>query len=312
MRSLRHFSAQDWLRLLPLQHAAKQWRNDIWQALYERRRPAGLDAFLAQTRPLAGKNIVLVIAFEQPWALDWLLRMAARFINDATVLVFDNSRRADARAAIERVCRERCVPYLGLPPNTTRHVNRSHGMAMSWVYRNVVRVIEPAVFGFIDHDLIPIQPFGLAQRMGAQACYGMLLQRQWAWQLWAGYCFFDYRQVCRLPLNFLYDFSNGLDTGGRNWRALYRRQERSELRLAGSEVIEVTDPLTHEPRRTQIVDRAWLHIGGISYNDNFKSKAEFCDRLAQCFEQGLDWQQICGAAAKPASAVDTASASSQR
>ena len=82
MRHLNEFSAREWLELLPLQHAAKQIRNDVWLSLYKSRHPQALDEFLAQTRHLAGKNIAAVIAFEQPWVLNWLLRMANRNLSD--------------------------------------------------------------------------------------------------------------------------------------------------------------------------------------------------------------------------------------
>jgi hypothetical protein len=292
MRSLRNFSAREWLQLLPLQHALKQIRNDAWLAAYQRRKPRELRSFLAQTRKLAGQDVLLVIAFEQPWALGWLLKMARRHLAGTTVLVFDNSRRADARASIEQVCREHGAPYLPLPLNRTRHVNRSHGMAMSWVYRNVVREIRPRLFGYIDHDLIPVAPLRVSDRTGSQPLYGLPVNSPWAWQLWAGYCLFRYADVAGKRLNFLYDFSQGLDTGGRNWHSLYRMQERGRLRFAPSQLVEVRDPVTGNAAQVQIIDDAWLHIGGISYNENFKSKSELCEHLAEAFDQGRSWDQI--------------------
>ena len=256
------------------------------------RRPPELDGFLSQVQHLAGQDIVLVIAFEQPWSLDWLLRRARTLVEGATVLVFDNSRRTEAHVAIQRVCRERDTPYLALPPNPTRHVNRSHGMAMTWVYRNVVRSIKPRMFGFIDHDLVPLQAVNVAARMCSQPIYGMPLQRQWAWQLWAGYCFFDYLQVERLPLNFLYDFSNGLDTGGRNWHCLYRNLQRSKLRLGLSHILDIQDVERRQMQPMQIVDDCWYHIGGVSYNGNFNSKATFAHRLAAELDAGATWAQL--------------------
>lgn len=292
MRNLQNFATREWLELLPLQHALKQLRNDVWLAAYERRQPGQLQAFLQRVRAFETRNVLISVAFEQPWVLGWQLRMARRHIADATVLVLDNSRRPQARQEIERVCREQDVPYLGLPVNSTRHVNRSHGMAMAWIYRNVVQQIKPRLFGYIDHDLIPLVPMSMAERVSGQPCFGMPVESRWAWQLWAGYCMFDYQAVAERPLNFLYDFSNGLDTGGRNWRSLYSRLDKQQLRFAISEMKEVCDPVTGEAAALQIVDERWLHIGGISYNDNFSSKEELCRRLAGAFDEGLDWTQV--------------------
>ena len=113
--------------------------NDALQFGFRGLKPKGFDPFLRDAAPTGGRNVGLIVAYEQPWALHWLLRTAARNVAGANLLVFDNSRRPDARSEIKRVCLDRGVPYLGLPPIPTRHPNRSHGMAMTWIYYNVVR-----------------------------------------------------------------------------------------------------------------------------------------------------------------------------
>jgi hypothetical protein len=293
LRTLTNYSGSEWLQALPLKHALKQARNDVWLAAYLRRRAPLLDDFLRRNAVQKGRDVAMVIAFEQPWALGWLLDMAARHLQGTTVMVFDNSRRPEARQEIARVCSERGAPYLALPENRTTHVNRSHGMAMSWVHANVVRRLEPRFFAFLDHDLIPVRPLSLAERIGDQAFFGLPVHSAWAWQLWAGYCIYDFRRVGQVPMNFLYDFSQGLDTGGRNWRGLYRHHVRDSLRFAASEDVGVRASASGLPTAVQIIDGRWLHIGGISYNDNFVPKIEFCQRLALAFERGASWAQIC-------------------
>ena len=172
MRDLKNFSAGEWLRFVPLEVAFKQARNVVRLAIYKKIRPKALTPFLVETERFGDQPVALVIAFEQPWALDWLLRMAQRNLADSTVLVFDNSRRDAARRDIERVCGNRGVPYLALPVNRTRHVNRSHGMAMTWIFHNVVRVLRPRLFAFIDHDLIPVRRSGISERLADQPFYG--------------------------------------------------------------------------------------------------------------------------------------------
>jgi hypothetical protein len=292
MRNLMKFSAGEWLRLEPVKHALKQTRNDAWLSFYKRQRPEALGPFLKQAQSFQGKNIALVVAFEQPWALDWMLRMAERNLTDTKILVFDNSRRAEKRLEIEQVCKDRGVCYLALPANPTRHVNRSHGMAMTWIYHNVVRAIQPRLFAFLDHDLIPVQKVALAQRLGEQPFFGFIRVNDRAWNLWAGYCMFDFAYVSKLPLNFLYDFSMNLDTGGRNWDCLYRGHDRDRLRHATSVMGTVTDPLSNSCHPVQIVDVQWLHIGGIGYNDNFRDRAELCEHLAAALDQGVSWSSM--------------------
>ena len=285
MRYLTEFSALEWLKLLPIQHALKQVRNDAWLAIYKNARADGLPQFLVENEGLANKNIALVIAFEQPWALNWLLRMASRNASDFTVLVFDNSRNPSKRVELKGICKQNKAPYLALPRNPTRHVNRSHGMAMTWVYHNVVRAINPRFFGFIDHDLIPVRKVSIADKLAGQPVYGLLNQNKLGfWSLWAGYCFFDHAGTKGKPINFLYDFSRDLDTGGRNWKSLYRDLDRGQLRVAPSDSVSMKAPSIETPRLVQFIDGNWLHIGGISYNHYASENVEFFRGLEHGFE----------------------------
>ena len=274
----------EWLKLVPIQHALKQVRNDAWLAIYKNTRPRELSRFLAEHKHLAGKNIALVIAFEQPWALNWLLRMANRNLSDTTVLVFDNSRNDLKRSEIEKVCKQNHAPYLALPANSTTHVNRSHGMAMTWVYHNVVRAITPRIFGFIDHDLIPVRKVSVADKLTGQPFYGLLNVGKFGfWSLWAGYCFFDYAATIGKSINFLYDFSRDLDTGGRNWNSLYRQQDRQATRFASFEHVDMKAPSIDNSRSVQFVDRNWLHIGGVSYKEPLRDRIAFFEGLEIAF-----------------------------
>ncbi|MGC0151307.1 hypothetical protein ACPRNU_02460 [Chromobacterium vaccinii] len=292
MRDLAQFTVGEWLRLQPCQDALKQWRNDIWQRHYQSLRVEGQAAFLDG---LAGQTqgLGLVVAFEQPWALNWQLKMARVHLSDMRLLVFDNSRRPEMRRQIAEVCRANDVPYLGLPVNPTRHVNRSHGFAMNWIYHNVVRELRPAHFAFIDHDMIPVLDSSCFRPLAAQAVYGLPNVSEWAWQLWAGYCAFDGAFVENRALNFLYDFSNGLDTGGRNWRPVYRELPRARLKMADRAFPEVADPLSGALAKVEMIDNSWFHIGNISYNNVFQQKAELCQNLAAALDEGATWLELC-------------------
>jgi hypothetical protein len=296
MREIHQFSAAEWLRLLPVAQGLRQVRNDLLLARYLQARPPELAAFLQQQRHLAGRRIAIVIAFEQPWALDWQLRMAARNLPGTQLLVFDNSRIEQARGTIRQVCEAHAVPWLGLPAYRTRHVNRSHGMAMSWVYHNVVSALQPEIFGYLDHDLIPVAPVDLAGRLREQPVFGMLNAGNGAhWSLWAGYCFYRHAYTAGKPLNFLYDFSRELDTGGRNWNPLYRGLDRAALRFAPQEFVPLRPPGQPEPRKVEIVDRAWVHVGGVSYNDNFEKKHAFFENIKQALDGGARWEDLVAA-----------------
>ena len=293
MLKLTEFTTQDWLKLEPLNIAFKQFRNDTWLNYYCKKHPAELKLFLQENSHLANQNIALVVAFEQPWALGWLLKMAKKNLPNVTVLVFDNSRNLEARAKIKQVCAQNQAPYLALPMNNTKHVNRSHGMAMSWIYNNVVTAIKPQIFSFLDHDLIPISAVDFNEKLGNQACYGRYNKGKFNyWSLWAGYCIFNYAMVKNKALNFLYDFSCKLDTGGRNWPHIYQAIDANQYRHAYRNNVMIKLPNQYEPRQVEILDERWVHMGGISYNDGFKDKFAFFEAMDEALEKVPDWRTL--------------------
>ena len=293
MLKLSEFSVKDWLKLRPLDVAFKQVRNDVWLKYYVNQKPAELSQFLADNRHLAGKNIAIVVAFEQPWAVNWLLQMAKKNLINTTVLVFDNSHKTTARAELAAVCKQNGVAYLALPMNRTKHVNRSHGMAMSWIYDNVINSIQPKIFAFIDHDLIPVSEVDFEKRLGKQPFFGGLtsLYGQY-WSLWAGYCIFDFSITQSKSLNFLYDFSRGLDTGGRNWDSLYSQYDKAHIQFAKKEFVPLRLDENQNQQVVEIMDKHWMHIGSISHNDGFRHKFDFFNQLAPALQLDANWQRF--------------------
>ena len=291
--NIRDFSFQDWVLLRPLNFAFKQIRNDCWLKVYLRSRPPALSKFIGDASHLKGSSVLVVVAFEQPWALNWLLCMAKKNIPDATVMVFDNSRNLVLREAIEAVCDANHVLYFSLPINNTKHVNRSHGMAMSWIFENVIKKIEPNFFAFIDHDLIPVSHVDFSSTLDSQPFFGRKGGEQIKyWSLWAGYCIFDYAFIKSKKLNFLYDFSRGLDTGGRNWGPLYSLFDQNKIKFASRVFNKVYLPSIPEGAVVEFIDDKWVHMGSISYNDNFRSKADFFKALASQLENDPNWQNL--------------------
>lgn len=288
MQHFSNFPKRDWLTRLPFWYTFKKVRNDALLGAYLKRQPENLPDFLRDNVGLEGKNIVLIVAFGQPRVLDFLLGKASRFVTDAHFLVFDNSP-APVRAGIERVCRERKVSYLALPAYSTRHQNRSHAFAMTWVFHNVVRALKPRTFAFIDHDLIPFKSVDFGKTLAGRPFYGPVRANKSAepekignqsWSLWAGYCLYDFSVVKDLPLNFLYDFSRGLDTGGRNWECLYKDYDHPRPAFADSRKISITDSRTGIAHVVRIVDRRWLHFRGAGYRREVQEQLDLYERMA--------------------------------
>jgi hypothetical protein len=91
---------------------------------------------------------------------------------------------------------------------------------------------------------------------------------------------YDFSTVKDLPLNFLYDFSRGLDTGGRNWDPLYQNYDQPRPAFADSRKVSLTDSGTGVIHQIRIVDGRWLHFRGAGYREDFQEKLDIYLRMA--------------------------------
>ncbi|HLY79459.1 MAG TPA: hypothetical protein VKQ70_08810, partial [Caulobacteraceae bacterium] len=200
---------------------------------------------------------------------DFVERQAAlvrRHVADCVHLIADNSTDAAAARQIEAVATGAECAYLRLHPGPwtkPEHGGRSHGLAMSWVWRNLLRPARPAAFGFIDHDIFPIRPTDPFAPLRSHLVAGQVRDRSSGhgrWYLWAGFCFFRFEAVERRALDFSLDWAAGLDTGGANWFSLYRHLQPADVEDLGVhfEPIGADGAL----RLEWIGD--WLHAGNFS------------------------------------------------
>lgn len=265
MRRLDEYGARDILRGKPVGALFKVGRNAVMREAYCARRAEGHDDFLARLQAVRGGVLAVTIAFEVPWLIEYLADRFRRFSQDAVLAVCDNSRTAARRAEIAAICAAAGVPYLALPPNPARHIDRSHGNALNWAFRHVVRRVQPKVFAFLDHDLFPPGPFALAPRVARQPVYGLRLDGIASWSIWAGYGVFDFAHVGELPLDFYPDPDRQLFTGGRNWEHVYRHLDPSALAFAdrSSRVFDGINTPGGQLLRCGIID-GWLHLAGAS------------------------------------------------
>jgi len=305
MRALTQYQWPDWARATPLVHGFKRVRNVGLERAFRRRRPRALSRFLAAHAGLAGRTIAFSVAYNTPWVVDLLARAAKIHLVADALVVVDNSRSAAARQQIEQLCGAHGALYLGLPFNPEWHPCRSNGLAMTWTYYNVVRPLRPRVFGFLDHDLIPLDRLDLARLVESQPFYGKLNESRWGWNLWAGYCVYDFATVEPYRLDFNNDVPRLLDTGGQNFRALYRHHDRRALRFAQErDDAPLLDPLDGTERRVELID-ACAHIGRVSYDASPQGRPDraFYERLVQACESGGQLADFRPRQAQPATAA---------
>lgn len=211
-----------------------------------------------------GRAVAIVIAFNKPWAIDYMTRLWRRFSQDCDLVVIDNSSDREARNQIETLCIEAGIGYIGLPKNFEWSPNRSHGIAINWALRNVLQRTNPDVFVVLDHDMFPLRPFSVRSRVADQPYYGYLWPDAAIWNLWIGFATFDWRRLRSRQMNFNHNPRLGLDTGGMNWDGVYSRFGRTGMSFCTIRYAALEND-SGEKLSVSVFDEQFVHISGLGH-----------------------------------------------
>lgn len=299
VRSLSDYSLAEWQRLRPVLHALKTLRYRAIDASYMRHPPRVGDA-AALARDLRGKKVLVTIAFEDPQTIAWQAPLLRSYVPQALHVIADNTPDDRAAAAIAAVAARNALPYLRLPANPWNlrrtSASRSHGIALNWIWRNLIRPGQPEAFGFLDDDMFPTARDDPFAPIASQDFYGVVRVAGPRWFLWAGYCMFKFDKVSHKALDFGQDWFNGLDTGGGNWNVLYRHVDRTKLREVGSVWVAYKPGLEIAEGPLQWCG-TWLHeVGLMGRADLFVEKRGI---VAQLLAPHLRAAPPSGSAASP-------------
>ena len=201
--------------------------------------------------------------------------------NDIEYIVADNSPTIERQNAIRGVCEELNVSYINIPKSPK--INKisgsySHGAAAMWVYYNYILKRNPYCFGFIDHDLFPIKPFKVLDKLGDMPYYGYRMDRGPAWYLWMGLLFFKTSLIKQYEINFLpCKVDRGevyLDTGGSLWYTLYSKMGDAGCVFPGR--IQVPMYVNGKRHRDPVdyIDDCWMHTNNGSNWKNIEDKQD--------------------------------------
>lgn len=299
MRPIIDYGLHDWLHFDPLRHRFRRLRNLAIVAAYRNYSAPRQEAILAELKSkVENKTAVFTVAFNVEKNLEWLAKGFAAFSPAAQLIVCDNSPTPEARRRIEAVCKTHGLPYIPLPvpplrPVINRNASLSHGMALTWIFYNLVRPLKPRLFSFFDHDLIPTASFDLSKAIKGQPFYGLKWQTSrhrssgwWRgrslagpWCLWAGYCVYDFAKVAGLPLDFTTDNPLLLDTGGQNWTRLYRHLDTKHMRFANERLVKLKVAKIATALPFMFIDGSLLHIGGVSHREDAHNRLMFIEHV---------------------------------
>jgi hypothetical protein len=254
------YNLADWRRLRPVTQSYKTLRYKLVDRRYMRR-PARAGDVASLARAVAGRKVLATIAYADPQAVDWQTRLVRHYLPDVVHIVADNSPDEVSAAAIAEVARARQALYIRLPVNPWHQSSRSHGIAMNWVWRNVLRPGAPEAFGFLDDDIFPTGPDEPFSALRSQDFYGNLRFQGSRWHIWAGYCSFHFGRVADKGLDFGQDWFKALDTGGGNWRALFSHVDPTAIQGASLKVVPYETGATGAKVTLQWLG-TWLHETG--------------------------------------------------
>lgn len=203
-------------------------------------------------------------------------------------IIVDNSTDEKVREEIFDFCEQKGLVYFGLPKNLLNKVGSSysHAMALNYTYRHLIRQRRPFAFGQIDHDLFPIAPISIVEKIRRQPVYGPFRHRERCWYLSAIMTFFCYDWVASRKVDFMPVMPDKvyLDSGGGNWYGLYSQLDRNALEFP-TECIEALREGgdRHGDSLEYFDEKRWLH----TINGSCWKAVNRSDEKAQMVKQYL-------------------------
>ena len=265
-------------------YGLKALRNYGIKLIYEAAKSRDNTSLLSQLKLKLNfsDSIVVTIAYDTPWTISLLTECWQKYCPETPLLVIDNSSNQIAAKEISKICSDNEISYIKPPHNREWHPSRSHGLALNWTWKNIIYHMKTlTTIGFIDHDCYPMRPWSPAS-LPSKVAYGLKspgwIRDQPTWSLWAGYMFFRNRgaqNVTDLPMDFTPNPLDGLDTGGMNWRTLYKKLTPEDYGYSKIEKISLCNLLGASDLETdakaELIDSTFLHLGGAAYKATWKT-----------------------------------------
>lgn len=241
------------------------------------------DVFYAADFNEKRKLDLFVVTFNDPKLLEWQYRFMRKNLSgrDYHYIVCDNSSNKTAAEEIFSFCRTHNITCFRLPKFLYIGPSHSHGYALNWIYKHIIRKRENN-FAFIDHDVFPICQVDLGEYQEKPLCGVWRNWHNYKYP-WVAFSFYKYDFMCTRRVNFLPCRYKGkhLDTGGANYKAVYKDLKAAQVGESTERYIDVRtgknfirdkkkyknwDDDVYE-NAVELIDGKWLHIiGGAQWN----------------------------------------------
>ncbi len=215
---------------------------------------------------------IYVIAFNNLKAIELLHNKMKLYLKDPYVLIIvDNSNSTVVSNHLYAFAKKYTINYLKLPAQPFFKLSSSHGLALNWVYMNLIKRREGQYFGFIDHDVFPVSRVNLISKLSNQLFYGV---RHYAvsnfnrniwdsnspsfWYLWPGFAFFNYELVKNIKFDFMPKVINGhiFDTGGGLFQEFYANPKYNSDDIT---FVKWDRIYSQRGKVVDVFDEKWIH-----------------------------------------------------
>ncbi len=244
--------------------------------------------------------MVITIAFNNVEILKIQFEYLKRFLDDPfNYVIADNSNKKEYSKRIETFCKKNKISYLKIPKNPLTRVRASgsHGIALNWCQRNIIKKYKPKYYGFLDHDIFPIKKVSLIDNLN-KGFYGAIRNRKDPyWYMWPGFSFFEFEKIEKYSFNFFPHHSgkNGfifLDTGGSNYFSIFKKIGKESIQEAKSKLVNLNTEKEfvrgeNSSQTFEVIDGAWLHLRQIAWREESSNKMEDRKKIVSLAEKFL-------------------------
>lgn len=251
---------------------------------------------------IKGNNLmIIVIAFNNKEILETQEKYLQENLKEKyDYIVADNSTKINVSEKIKLFCKEKNISYIKIPSNPLNGVRASgsHGIALNWCMKNIIRKYKPKYFGFLDHDIFPLKEVCVTDKLKSGFSGITRTRGDKYFYLWPGFCFFDFEKVKNFKFNFFPHHSgrNGLtflDTGGSNYYSIYKKTSRKEIQESSSKLINLNTGKEfikgeNSSQTFEIIDSTWLHLRQIAWREESFNKMNKKDDFINSARKFLD------------------------
>jgi hypothetical protein len=209
---------------------------------------------------------LITIAFNNTYVLESQIKKIKKNVLDKnyTHIIADNSSDFSRRKEIKNICEKEKIAYISLP-STKKSVmffnSESHAIALNWMYYNLIRKRSPRWFGCLDHDIYPLKPISIQDKLWNQSFYGRKDVRGHVWYLWPGFAFFELSSLDSVDVNFFPSKSENvyLDTGGAMWHVYFKNLNEIDYSFAKNIRVSLNQLGSEFNEDVEFIDDIWFH-----------------------------------------------------